>query len=294
MYGDESADETKSRAFAVAGVVGSDDEWAPAIRAWLRRTRGLPFHANHCESEFAHHPDTQKHKDNLKLYKDLTTILVESDLAGFAVALDLESHRAMFPEVERDFAYFKALADLIGSSAGTAKRINEDRTLDWDVRLEYTFDSRLESDGTASILYTMLSNEPEWAGTGIFDTGIKFEGGDEPRLEMADLLARESMKELDRKITNSTRPMRRSRQALEHSGKFKFLERRRDYWERLRAVVQKDGAAVIADFARWLIDTGRIQNGRPADTMANWFLYNAWLYNRDAVTTKRRASSSGV
>lgn len=32
MYGDESADETKSRVFAIAGVVGTEDEWLLAER----------------------------------------------------------------------------------------------------------------------------------------------------------------------------------------------------------------------------------------------------------------------
>jgi hypothetical protein len=40
-YGDESADETKESVFAVAGVVGSEDDWQLAIRACLRRTRGI-------------------------------------------------------------------------------------------------------------------------------------------------------------------------------------------------------------------------------------------------------------
>jgi hypothetical protein len=82
MFGDESADETKSRVFAVACVVGSEDEWALAVREWLRRTRGKQFHANKCESEFAHDPDRQKHKDNLKLYEDLTKILAAVTLSA--------------------------------------------------------------------------------------------------------------------------------------------------------------------------------------------------------------------
>jgi hypothetical protein len=32
FYGDESADETNSRVFSVAGVIGTEDEWAEAMR----------------------------------------------------------------------------------------------------------------------------------------------------------------------------------------------------------------------------------------------------------------------
>jgi hypothetical protein len=94
FYGDESADATKSRAFAVAAVLGTEDEWADAMRGWLRRTRGLPFHANKCESEFVRDPDTDKHKENLRLYKDLTIILAESWLTWcFLLAGLAESRR---------------------------------------------------------------------------------------------------------------------------------------------------------------------------------------------------------
>lgn len=50
FYGDESADETNSRVFSVAGVIGTDDEWAEAMRLWLRRLvawRFTPTSANH-------------------------------------------------------------------------------------------------------------------------------------------------------------------------------------------------------------------------------------------------------
>lgn len=90
MYGDESADETKSRVFTIAGVIGTEDEWLLAGREWLRRTRGVPFHATDLESKDVRSEDRQKHKDNLKLYFDLTQILAESYLAGWAYSLDLQ------------------------------------------------------------------------------------------------------------------------------------------------------------------------------------------------------------
>lgn len=75
-----------------------------------------------------------------------------------------------------------------------------------DERADETKSRVFARAGTTSILYTMLSNEREWADTGLFNANITFEGGDEPRLEMADLLARESMKEFDRKVAKSNRP----------------------------------------------------------------------------------------
>jgi hypothetical protein len=150
LFGDESADETKNRVFAVAGVIGSEADWAAPVREWLRRTRGQGFHANRCESEHANHPDRQKHKDNLKLYEDLTKILAGSGLAGFAVALDLQSHRELFRNALPDVGYYKCLSDMLGICASTARNFNALPDEQFDVRLEFTFDSRLESDGTAA------------------------------------------------------------------------------------------------------------------------------------------------
>src|SRR5688572_2273593 len=128
MYGDESADETKSRVFAVAGVVGNEPEWALGIREWLRITRGLPFHATDVE---------RLGTTGQELYKKLTLSLAGSYLVGFAVALDLKSHAEIFgKDAPRDWAYFKALADVIGAAARTARQFNAVPHEEDDIRLE--------------------------------------------------------------------------------------------------------------------------------------------------------------
>jgi hypothetical protein len=288
-FGDESADAKKERVFAVAAVFGTEDEWADAIRPWLRRTRGLPFHATDCE---AYHPDKDVHDANLKLYYDLTQILVKSHLVGFAVTLNLVTYKEIFKVGPPDWAYFKALADVIGAAARTAKNFNN-LPGDENVRLEFTFDSRLESNGTAGTMYTMLASQPEWEESGIFHTKIVFEGGPgkTPRLEMGDLLAREAMKEVDRKITNARPKKRGSLVALEETKKFHFIERDREYWEELRNMVQKpeSGLELMKQWDQWLLNGGRVNpDGTLARTMNNWFLFNAWLDNQDAIKKKKK------
>jgi hypothetical protein len=296
MYGDESADATKSRVFVIAGVVGTEAEWLLATREWVRRTRGLPFHATDCESRNPKDSDEQ-HQANLDLYRDLTIILAKSHLAGFTYALDLQSYREVFPEtLVPDWEYYKCLGDLIGAATRTARDFNGDPQENDDVRLEFTFDSRVESNGTAGALYSMLANHPDWKESGIFDTKIVFESGtSEPRLEMADLLAREAMKDLDRRITKSSRPMRRSFAALQATDKFKFIERGREYWDRLREMVQKpEGFELMEEWDRWLLRTGKVQDGKVARTMQNWVLFNTWIDNQPALRKKYDdAPSSG-
>ena len=279
-FGDESADSKQERVFAVAAVFGTEDEWALAIRDWLRRTRGLPFHATDCEAV-----QGEERQASLDLYRDLTQILVKSHLVGFAVALDMASYREIFPDVfVPDWGYFKALSDVIGSASRTAKTFNG-QPGEESVRLEFTFDSRLQSNGTAGTLYTMMANQPEWADSGIFATKIAFEGGPgkSPRLEIGDLFAREAMKELDRKITNIPSKVRASYTALAQTSKFIFIERRSDYWLRLKEHVAKPEAhALMQQFDEWCIRGGRIDvKGHPARSTNNWFLFNAWLDKND-------------
>ena len=148
--------------------------------------------------------------------------------------------------------------------------------------LEFAFDSRLESNGAAGILYTALRGQPEW-DPNILGASLSFPSG-EPRLEVADLLAREAMKELDRKITNA-RPMRRkSRQVLDVTGKFHFIEHDRAYCERWREMVARPEAIAERDaYAQWLRETGRVQNGRLHDNVANRAMYLAWSDARQVV-----------
>lgn len=86
VFGDESADETTQRVFAVAGVVGTDEMWATLEAAWLESTGGIPFHAKDCESDQADYAHTA-HEDNLNLYRDLTLLLAKSGLVDSALQL---------------------------------------------------------------------------------------------------------------------------------------------------------------------------------------------------------------
>ena len=289
VFGDESANATKSSVFAVAAVVGVDSEWEPAIRAWTARTGGKPFHANRCESEFVRDSERQKHKDNLATYRDLTFILADSALVGISYALDLRSLRECLPDVPFDLAYYKCFADLVRTAADMARRFNALEDEERDVRLKFTFDSRLESDGTAGTIYTVVRNLPEWEGSDVFEgERVYFEPDPSPQLEMADLLAREAMKELDRTLTGARPEARRSYQTLrdaqiDGTRKFIFQNRDRAYCELWRDQVKSpETQAMRAEYEKWLIATKRVQNGHPADTMANRMLFYGDLERREA------------
>ena len=82
VYGDESMDETKQRVCAVAGVGGTEEQWSALEWRLTRRTNGLPFHANDCDSDQGDYTN-RPHWENKNLYRDLTIMLANSGLFGF-------------------------------------------------------------------------------------------------------------------------------------------------------------------------------------------------------------------
>lgn len=72
VFGDESFDEKRQRVAAVGCLIGTEFQWSGLESAWVKRTGGKEFHAAKCETEYAHDSDPEKHRDNLRLYADLT------------------------------------------------------------------------------------------------------------------------------------------------------------------------------------------------------------------------------
>jgi len=199
VFGDESADETRQRVFAVAGLEGAEPEWKALEEKWIARTGEKEFHAADCESEYANDPDPQKHKNNLALYADLATLIARSSLRGFGVALDLAGHREFFPDVPQDISYMKCFTEVL-------KHFIQNSATSPEHPLEFTFDHRQESEYHAGLLYSSMINWNEWSGRDIFlRTKISFDSRKNPPIQAADLLARETMKHLD----NMVGPVRR-------------------------------------------------------------------------------------
>jgi hypothetical protein len=270
-FGDESADETGQRVFAVAVVIGSEDAWRPAESAWVARTGGAIFHATDCESEFANDPDRSKHPTNQELYKDLTNIIASSYLFGGGMVLDLMAYREYFPGVPDDTAYYKCFTDVIRWTAEAAARFPVPEPI------EYTFDCRLKSAYNSGVLYDMLVNMPEWKANIFMRHKLSFAGNKNPRIQMADLVARETMKWLDNEIGPRKRPLRKSMAALAASNGFFFEKMDREYCARWRDQMPNLMAQVgftEQAYAEWLGSHGL------DDNITNRLRYLAWLQNK--------------
>jgi hypothetical protein len=212
VYGDESFDAGKERVCAVVGVIGTPESWAELEQKWRARNGSIPFHAVDCwwgHGDYEHIPNEQ----NQALYVDLINLLADSALGGFASVLDLASQRGTFaPPVFKPPVYYQSFMTVLEKMRNaTANR---------DDFAELTFDSRLESNHNAGLIYGYLrDSNPQWKER--LASKISFESSrDNPRIQVADLFAYEAMKDLDNQIGPKKRPTRKSWQVLKDTGRF--------------------------------------------------------------------------
>jgi hypothetical protein len=209
VFGDESADETEQRVFAVGGVIGDEDRWNWLEERWIICNEGTPFHATDCDSDGGDYKG-REHSANKNLYKSLTILLAESGLGGWGFAIDLQAQRRVFPE-SPDIAYYKCFLEVLLAMRNCAAYNNE--------TVKYTFDLRRKDKYNAGYLYSRLVEHKDWKDH-IF-TKIAFECSPENnRVQAADLFARETMKALDNHFGPVKRPPRKSFETLVETGRF--------------------------------------------------------------------------
>jgi hypothetical protein len=160
--------------------------------------------------------------------------------------------------------------------------------LEDDGTLEFTFDHRQQSEYNAGFMYDMMINSVEWKYHNVFmQSKISFDTRKNPRVQAADLFARETMKHLDNRIGPCPRPTRKSTQCLLETERFRFIEFDREWHIRHREITEKFdflkasiqgmqeafGMKVIPDmdYGQWLAKF------KLADNWTNRFRYAAWL-----------------
>jgi hypothetical protein len=270
VYGDESMDETQERVCAVAGIIGTEEQWKALEWEWVKFNYGCPFHANACDSDHGNYA-TRAHWNNKALYRDLTILLANSGLCGVGKAIDLAAKQTIFPESE-DLAYYTAFQRVVADLAKFARL--------WGDVAELTFDMRMESEHNAGFLYGSLrENEPEW--TQYLAKKISFEfAKDNPRIQIADLLAREAMKALDNRIGPVKRKVRKSWLTLAQTGRFKIDAFSIEWFESLKQQMpelEKQLNMNLNDYMEWL----RKRHRQPS--ISAMLQYSDWTARRDKV-----------
>jgi hypothetical protein len=269
VYGDESMDEAKQRVCAVAGIIGTEDQWKALEFQWARRTNGVPFHGNDCDSDQGDYSD-RPHWENKALYRDLTTLLANSGLCGYGHAIDLIARNKAFPESE-DLAYYTAFQRVVVAMVNFAQSAGD--------ITEMIFDMRLESEHNAGFIYGAIrDNEPDWAP--FLSSKISFEfAKSNPRIQVADLLAREAMKALDNLIGPVNRPTRKSWQALLDTKRFVTFGFGTDWFESLKHAMPEAEKKMNMNremYIEWLSERKRQHN------LSNMFQFADWTAKRDS------------
>ena len=265
-FGDDSADESQQRVFAVASVVAEDSIWTALENKWIARTGGIPFHATDCDCDQGDYADLP-HSENKKLYKDLTILLAESGAWGFGVAIDLAGHREFFTGVKPEMSYHFCFQKVINFWVHRASEMKA-------ANIKFSFDARVQSDFNAGYLYSLMVNDDTQPCRELMADEVSFLcSRKNPRIQIGDLFARECMKHLDNIAGPTKRPERKSMTALTDTERFGGDFYTRDYFEskfKQFDEIQNRAGITQKDYITWLKSKGMIDNVTNSLTFLDW------------------------
>lgn len=250
-YGDDSYDEMQSRVCAVAGVLGRRDDWDALEKEWLDRTNGVVFHAVDCESDRGVYRNIP-HRENQKLYEDLTKIIARSRVFGVGHAIDIAQHNTIFPDLLPDSVYFWCFRRVVlGCAEHTSFCVPREQ-------VEFVFDHHVDREYNAATMYRHMTVAPEWPNREFLADKISFACRRTVGIQVADLVAREGMKELDNAVGPKSRAKRESLLALLRTGRFQFSMYGQEYFASLRRHIKKEeddpqSPMKRALYAEWLV-----------------------------------------
>jgi Protein of unknown function (DUF3800) len=201
VYGDESYDEKKGKVFAVAGLFGRESEWSELKERWLEISNGEEVHANTLEVS-----DKDK-------YKRLVMALAQSKIWGWGAVMSLEDYNKIYEQPTKNLPYYFCFAKVMEHFAHYARVI-----IPQD-RVQFTFDRNLETQYNATYIYEYMTRLPEWKDREIVSDEISFSSRKNPKIQAADLWARELMKDGERRFFHDSLRVRLSLEARTFSAK---------------------------------------------------------------------------
>jgi len=213
VYADDSTDGNKERVFAVAGVMGTQEEWDVLEVKWLERTGGIPFHTTDCEAGWGKYRDVPQEERRL-LYRDLMVLLTSSNLSGYGSVVDLQSYLEVFghdsPTIPYIFCFVTTVAHLVKWT----------RLIIPKQEVKFTFDTNPEMQFNAGFIYNeYLIKHPEYKDAASQMTKeISFASSETVGIQVADLFSFETMKRLSNILAGRGR--RLSYVALENTRRF--------------------------------------------------------------------------
>jgi len=253
-YGDDSADETRSRVFAAGAVVAGQDDWDVFLPRWLEKNpKERPFHATDCDSDRGDFK-ARKHEENKRLYADNVRLFVNSLLIGAAVSVSIKDYWEIFPFAPDDklWPYYICFTGVLACICRVAQVLIPPE----GVKVIFDKDPAKELD--TGRIFDLIAKHPDGlpeclAGRVGFGDHREVIG-----LQVADLLARESMKELDNEVQGSPRWPRQSLIELRRSMRFDTVQWNKAKLEAHAAMAEKlhGDPARAREFREWLSRNG--------------------------------------
>jgi hypothetical protein len=176
VFGDESHEGKADVIYVVSGLFGDNDDWEAAKSAWLEITKGEDFHAN----EWSSRPE----------YIRLCRVLRDSKLILFACGMDLTDYESVFPNPVDQLPYYYCFSRVVEHFAEIASQCLEQD------KVKFTFDRNLDVRFNATYLYDCMIKLPEFEHWELLADEVSFATRKDERIQMADLIARETMRHL--------------------------------------------------------------------------------------------------
>jgi hypothetical protein len=241
-YVDESADEKKRYAYAVAGLIGSEERWLGLEILWQSRTADLKeaFHMNECETFHGEFKDWDVPKKEA-LITDLTAIIRDSNLYGFGASVDIPMFRSVFPNEPNDALYFLCFRHVIAQMSFWGTEAGQ--------RVAFVFDQQQQFAQRAHRLFDRLRKSPAKFGSSLgslaFEDRRKFVA-----LQAADLVAYETFKIQHHAEHDVGRRLRKSLLALKRTDRFFIRHYDKAVLEASRREMEKHG---YSSLMKWML-----------------------------------------
>lgn len=262
VFGDESHDPKQERVFAVAGVLGTQEEWDDLEVKWRECLDGKVFHAADCQSGYGEFKNIP-HEERERLYRHLVSLLANSFLSGYGAVMDLAAYRTIFPDAIDYVAYIHCFNKVIEFFAEKV------HVLIPQGKVKFVFDNNDKIHYTATALFEIYSTNPRWKyHEELLHPGIQYAWKkDFIGLQATDLYAREVMKDGDNYFKylrgECGRVQRESLKRLREAHRYTIHYFKKEYWEdyknKMPEIDERDGLSPD-DYINWLKEKSLVDN----------------------------------
>lgn len=248
VYADESHDKKCEHIFAVAGIMGTQEDWDALEVDWVATTEGKIFHATDCESGYKDYKDIPKDQ-RLKEYKDLTQLLVRSKMSGYGAVVNIAEYKNTTLHDLKDASYFHCFMSVIFYFVKLTRNIIPQQ------KVKYIFDINHEIEYNAANLYAnYLVKRSEYKEYNSYmEKELGFATREIVGIQAADLFSHEAMKYYDNIYFSSIKlNTRQSVNALKNTGRFELNYYGKNYFEGVENKHKDDLRNYRKEYKEWL------------------------------------------